>query len=227
MYGDRSITRTLTGPNVNAFSFRKKGGPCCDCFARSTCACRRERISLLRLVCAAFLLIAPIKLSAQFTATVEGQVVDPSSAAVANAEIVIENRDTGLKRTVVTTETGYYRLASLGAGNYTLRVSSKGFETSVAENVNLENDQTKTFNIQLKLGAASSIINVNSEVPLVETGEARISSHIDSQEVQNLPLVGRNFMTLVVLTPGVTGLPSGGGQAYAQATGTFLLPSMG
>src|SRR5581483_9185959 len=62
---------------------------------------------------------------------------------------------------------------------------------------------------------------------LVETGEARISGHIQERQVSQLPLVGRNFMTLVVLTPGVTGLPSGGGQAYAQATGDIFSAEYG
>ena len=64
-------------------------------------------------------------------------------------------------------------------------------------------------------------------MPLVETGEAKVSGHIEEKEVAKLPLVGRNFMTLVVLTPGVTGLPSGGGQAYAQATGDIFSAEYG
>src|SRR5207253_10654829 len=81
--------------------------------------------------------------------------------------------------------------------------------------------------IQLKVGAPTTEVNVVGEVPLVETGEARISGHIQEKFVSQLPLVGRNFMTLVVLTPGVTGLPSGGGQSYAQATGDIFSAEYG
>jgi len=175
----------------------------------------------------AFALLSPSPVRAQFTAGVDGRVSDPSDAPIPNAEVVVENRDTGFKRTVFTTEAGYYRIASLAAGVVTIRVSAKSFETAVAENLNLQSDQTKTFNIQLKVGAASTMIDVRAEVPLVETGEAKISNHIDTREVESLPLVGRNFMTLVVLTPGVTGLPSGGGQAYAQATGDIFAAEYG
>lgn len=172
-------------------------------------------------------LAAPCMLKAQFTSTIEGRVTDPSDAAVPNAEVTLENQATGVKRVVRTSDVGYYRVASLPPGQFTVRVSAQGFDTAVYEGVLLENDQTKTFNIQLKIGAPTTQVSVVGEVPLVETGEARISGHIQERQVSQLPLVGRNFMTLVVLTPGVTGLPSGGGQAYAQATGDVFSAEYG
>lgn len=173
------------------------------------------------------LLIAPSPLNAQFTSVIEGKVSDPSAASVPNAEITVENLATGIKRVVRGSELGYYRVASLPPGKYTIRISSQGFDTAVSENVQLENDQVKTFNVQLNVGSAATVVNVTSEVPLVETGEAKISGHIQEKQISQLPLVGRNFMTLVVLTPGVTGLPSGGGQAYAQATGDVFSAEYG
>jgi hypothetical protein len=168
-----------------------------------------------------------VPLSAQFTSSIEGRVTDPSDAGVPNAVVTIEHLATGTKRVVQTSEIGYYRAASLPPGNFNIQVTAPGFETGVFENVLLQNDQTKTFNLPLKLGSASTQITVSGEVPLVETGEAKVSGHIDEKEVANLPLVGRNFMTLVVLTPGVTGLPSGGGQSYAQATGDIFSAEYG
>ncbi len=170
---------------------------------------------------------APPALQAQFTSVIEGKVSDPSDAAVPNADISVEQLGTGIKRVVKTSDVGYYRVGSLPPGRFTIRISVQGFDTAVYENVLLENDQTKTFNIQLKVGAPTTTVNVTSEVPLVETGEARISGHIQEKQVSQLPLVGRNFMTLVILTPGVTGLPSGGGQAYAQATGDVFSAEYG
>jgi hypothetical protein len=166
-------------------------------------------------------------LAAQFTTTVEGRVSDPSDAAIPSAEIGLENVGTGITRTVRTNESGYYRIPSLPPGTFTLKVSAAGFETLVQENILLQSDQTKTINLQMKIGAAAQQVTVQAEVPLVETGEARISGHIQERQVSELPLVGRNFMTLVVLTPGVTGLPSGGGQSYAQATGDIFSAEYG
>jgi len=172
-------------------------------------------------------LFAPGFLYGQFTSAIEGRVVDPSDAGIPKAMVTVENQATGLKRVVEASEVGYYRVGSLSPGNFTIRITAAGFETAVYENVQLENDQTKTFNLELKLGKSSTQVTVTSEVPLVETGEAKVSGHIAEKEVANLPLVGRNFMTLVVLTPGVTGLPSGGGQAYAQATGDIFSAEYG
>jgi Carboxypeptidase regulatory-like domain/TonB dependent receptor len=173
------------------------------------------------------LLSTPSPLNAQFTSVIEGKVSDPSDASVPNAEVTVENLATGVKRVVRASELGYYRIASLPPGKYTIRITAQGFDSAVSENVQLENDQVKTFNVRLNVGTPTTQVDVTSDVPLVETGEAKISGHIQEKQVTQLPLVGRNFMTLVVLTPGVTGLPSGGGQAYAQASGDVFSAEYG
>src|SRR5262249_33352763 len=167
----------------------------------------------------AFTAFVPTPLKAQSTSVLEGRISDPAEAPIPNAEVTVEHAGTGVKRVVKTSDIGYYRVASLPPGTFTVRIAAQGFDTGVYDGVLLENDQTKTFNIQLKVGTSTRQVTVTGEVPLVETGEAKISGHIEEKQVSQLPLVGRNFMTLVILTPGVTGLPSGGGQAYAQATG--------
>jgi hypothetical protein len=172
-------------------------------------------------------LMAPGTLQAQFTSSVEGRVVDPSDAGVPNAEVTVERPDMGIKRVVRASDTGYYRVGSLPPGTYSVHVTASGFDTAVVDSLQLQNDQTKTLNVQLNIGTPTTQVTVSSEVPLVETGEAKVSGHIAEREVAQLPLVGRNFMTLVVLTPGVTGLPSGGGQAYAQATGDIFSAEYG
>ncbi|PYT17862.1 MAG: hypothetical protein DMG59_06075, partial [Acidobacteria bacterium] len=205
--------------NVSAFQLRRQG------WFMPRITSRRIYPTLLWAFVVALILGAPSTLKAQFTSVIEGRVSDPSDAAVPNAEVTVENLATGVKRVVRTSDVGYYRVASLPPGQFTIRVSVQGFDTAVFERVLLENDQTKTFNIQMKIGAATTQVNVVGEVPLVETGEAKISGHIQEVQVSQLPLVGRNFMTLVVLTPGVT--PSGGGQAYAQATGDVFSAEYG
>ena len=191
-------------------------------------SCRKPRIfGRVFLWTTALLLAESGLLYGQFTSSIEGRVADPSDASVPKAVVTVESRATGVKRVVEASEAGYYRVASLSPGSFTVSVTAPGFETAVFENVLLENDQTKTFNLELKLGKPSTQVTVSGDVPLVETGEAKVSGHIDEKEVANLPLVGRNFMTLVILTPGVTGLPSGGGQAYAQATGDIFSAEYG
>jgi hypothetical protein len=173
-----------------------------------------------------FLVSAPAA-RAQFTSVLEGTVTDPSDAVIPNAKVTVENIGTGTSRSVETAASGYYRVASLPPATYTLRVVAEGFQTSVQENIVLQGSQVKTINIQLQVGQAATTVSVVGEVPLIETGEATVSGHIEEREVADLPLVGRNFITLVVLTPGVTGLPSGGGQAYAQASGDIFSAEYG
>jgi hypothetical protein len=174
-----------------------------------------------------FLVLCAPQVRAQFTSVLEGTITDPSDAVIPGAQVVVENVDTGTSRNVETSASGYYRVASLPPGAFNVRVSAEGFQTSVQEGITLQGTQVKTINIKLEVGQAATTVSVVGDTPLVETGEATVSGHIEEREVADLPLVGRNFITLVVLTPGVTGLPSGGGQAYAQASGDIFSSEYG
>src|SRR5262245_46449833 len=163
---------------------------------------------------------------AQFSSAIEGTVTDPNGAVVAKATITIKNLANGTERSDVTTDAGYFRISSLPAAAFTVTISASGFKTSV-HNVSLEVAQIKSLNVNLQVGATSEEVLVTTEAPQIESSQASVSNLIDKKRVANLPLVGRNFYTLVVLTPGVTGLPSGGGQAYAQATGDIFSAEYG
>src|SRR5207245_1176036 len=156
---------------------------------------RRIYPTLLWAFVVALILGAPSTLKAQFTSVIEGRVSDPSDAAVPNAEVTVENLATGVKRVVRTSDVGYYRVASLPPGQFTIRVSVQGFDTAVFERVLLENDQTKTFNIQMKIGAATTQVNVVGEVPLVETGEAKISGESPEVEGSQVAVGGCDLRT--------------------------------
>ena len=173
------------------------------------------------------MLASALSLQAQFSSVLEGTVSDQTDAVIPDAQIEVEDIATGTGRTVVSSSAGSYRVTALGASTYRMTVTAEGFQTYVQERVTLEVAQTTTLNIQLEIGQATTTVSVTSEAPLIETGEAKVSGQIQEREVADLPLVGRNFMTLVVLTAGVVGLPSGGGQAYAQATGDIFSAEYG
>ena len=164
---------------------------------------------------------------AQFTSAIEGTVTDPTGALLHKASVTLKNMSTGAERTVETSDTGYYRISSLPAATFTVTVTANGFRTSIQQDVRLEVAQVKSLNFSLEVGAASAEVQITAAAPAIETSQASISGLIDEKRVADLPLVGRNFFTLVVLTPGVTGLPSGGGQAYAQATGDVFSAEYG
>ena len=115
------------------------------------------------------------------------------------------------------------RLLRLGVVPYgpealTVTVKASGFQPQVIKDISIQVAETRTLNVNLKLGGSTEMVNVIAEVTPVNTSTGAVSGVINETKVHELPLVGRNMFSLVVLTPGVTGLPSGGGQAYAQAT---------
>jgi hypothetical protein len=177
----------------------------------------RRRLSLaLGLVMA--ISLGGSKAWAQFASAIEGTVTDPSGAVVPNATVTITNEATGVTQTGHTTTAGYYRFPALPGGLYTVKVAVQGFKAWTREHIRVESTQTRAVNVELEVGSANSEeVTVTAEAPLVETSQARVSGLIQESQVKDLPLMGRNFFGLVVLTPGVTGKATGGGQAYAQA----------
>ncbi|PYR17039.1 MAG: hypothetical protein DMF98_27520 [Acidobacteria bacterium] len=161
--------------------------------------------------------------SAQFTSTIEGTVFDPSGLVTPGATVTLVNLDTGVSQNVVTNPAGYYRFPALPAGPYRLRVELQGFRSLTQENIRLAISEIKTINVRLEVGNTAESVTVTASVPLVETAEGRVSGLITGSEVKDLPLVGRNFFNLVVLTPGVSGRAAGGGQAYAQSNADIFI----
>jgi carboxypeptidase family protein/TonB-dependent receptor-like protein len=164
---------------------------------------------------------------AQFTSGIEGTVTDPTGAVLSGATVTIKSEDTGASQTFQTGDSGSFRFTTLPSSTFTVSASAQGFKTTVQEHVRLQVAETKTLNIRMVVGGTESTVTVTDEAPAVETAQARVSGQVSEKEVHDLPLSGRNFYTLVVLTPGVTGLASGGGQAYAQASGDIFNPEYG
>jgi hypothetical protein len=164
---------------------------------------------------------------AQFSSALEGTVVDTQGGVVPGATVTITNEETGVSQTLTTSAEGYYRLPSLPGGLYSIRISLSGFKTALQEHVRVQVAETKTINLALDAGAVEEQVTVSAAAPLVETAQARVSGVIEESQVKDLPLVGRNFFNLVVLTPGVTGRASGGGQAYAQSNADLFINEYG
>jgi hypothetical protein len=155
---------------------------------------------------------------AQFASAIEGTVTDSTGGVVPRATVTLRNEETGATQNAQTSDAGYYRFPSLGNGLYTVRVSLQGFKTVIQEHVRLQVAETKTVNLVMDVGATAEEVTVQASAPLVETAQGRVSGLIEEGQVKNLPLAGRNFFQLVVLTPGVLGRATGGTQAYAQSS---------
>jgi hypothetical protein len=144
-------------------------------------------------------------LLAQFNSSVEGVVTDRSGAVVPAASVTVTNTETGVIRKALTSAEGFYRVVDLGRGRYNVTVEREGFRTSEQHDVVLEGSQTVRVNALLDVGAIGEKVTVAAEVPQVETEQGRISGNITTQDLQQLPLNGRNLYNVLALAPGVAG----------------------
>src|SRR3954471_9329854 len=153
---------------------------------------------------AALLLAAAAGVTAQeFRATVKGQVVDSSQAALPGATVSVHNQQTNEVATATTNAEGNYTIPFLKPGIYTLTVEMSGFQTHTRKDMTLEVGQTATVNAQLGLAGVSEQVNVVSEAPLLESGNANRGTVIDSHRIAELPLQSRSPMALATLVAGV------------------------
>ena len=142
---------------------------------------------------------------------INGLVSDPSSAAVVGAEVVAVNDVTGLQYTTNTNREGIYVLPNLHPGPYRIQVSKVGFKTLIKPDITLNVQDSLSINFTLLVGAFHEVVTVQGGAPLVNTENASVSTVVDRQFAENLPLNGRSFQTLIELTPGVVVTPSNAG----------------
>lgn len=145
--------------------------------------------------------IAPT-VSQTVTGSITGVVTDPSGAVVPHATVTAENTATGVKTTARTNETGAYTIRFLPIGSYRLSVDSNGFTTTNVDGVNLEINQTATINIGLKIGTAETTVVNEVAHPILDTADATLGNTLSTNEIQNIPLNGRNFSSLTLFEPG-------------------------
>lgn len=141
------------------------------------------------------------------TATLSGIVEDANQAVVANATITVTNVNTTLRRQAVTNSEGRFTMQLLPPGTYSLRVEHEGFKIVQVEGVILNVGDQKALQLQLNAGDVKETVQIVSETPLVEES-ASVGTVIDRQFVENIPLNGRSFQSLITLTPGVVTVPA-------------------
>ncbi len=131
------------------------------------------------------------------TATLSGRVTDPQEAAVVGAEVVATNTDTNIASHTKTNDAGIFLFPSLQPGPYRLFVRFQGFATLVREGLLLHVQDRIEQNVSLRVGSVDERITVTAETPLVNTQDAAVSTVIDRNFVESLPLNGRSFITLL------------------------------
>jgi hypothetical protein len=168
---------------------------------------KRFRQSLLLLV---LLGIGSAGAWAQSTATLSGTVTDPTGAVVPGAHVTVHSLATSLDREVVTDGAGLYAVPSLQPGDYQVQIVAAGFSRYTVQTLSLSVDQRATLNARLAVTSSGETVNVESAAPQIETQTMTVGQVINRNTVQEIPLNGRHFLDLTVLTPGGVVAPTAG-----------------
>jgi hypothetical protein len=156
---------------------------------------------------------------AQFTSSLQGSVQDSSGAGISKAKVQLSNDSTAEIVTTTADAAGNYRFVDLAPGTYTLKVTANGFSTTEAHIALMTEQNLNVAPIQLKVGSATESVTVTTEAPMVDTADDRNQMTLENEAVGELPIPGRNMVTLTTLAPGVSGLGTvGGGEPGSAGT---------
>src|SRR5215472_7187279 len=136
------------------------------------------------------------------TGGIQGNILDPQGAAVPTATVKITNKATGAELTPVVTSTGNYSSGALEPGSYLVRVQAPSFKTVEIPMV-VQVGNVSTANVTLEVGSASTVVEVVGQAVAVNTEQPTIQGVVTAQQIENLPINGRNFLDLAQLEPGV------------------------
>jgi hypothetical protein len=181
--------------------------------------------SLLSLV---FLLVAGSANAQVSTASVNGVIRDPKGAVIPGATVVLRNGATSIEHTSVSNNAGEYVILNVTPGKYTIEANAKGFSPQKTAEFQLAVDQIATFDFSLTVGTETQVVTVDATAGQLDVTSASLGTVIETKQVNDLPLNGRNFTALLSLTPGVvpimvgqnSGMNGNGGFGAAVAIGS-------
>jgi hypothetical protein len=144
------------------------------------------------------------------TGRILGTVTDQTGGVIAGAAVVVTNTETGVARSLVTDGAGEYDAPNLNPGKYSVRASAAGFEAFERQNIELEVGKDARIDAQLTPGQITQTVTVSESVPLLDTTSATVTGTINTENIVDLPVQGRNYQNFLPLRPGVTIRPGGG-----------------
>jgi carboxypeptidase family protein/TonB-dependent receptor-like protein len=169
---------------------------------------------------------ASIALAQITSATISGSIKDATGGVLPGVDVVVRNLDTGLMRSAVTDSNGYFTVSGLAPGRYEARASLQGFATWV-QTIALEVAQQAGLNLVMSLGATEETITVAGESALVDTRTSALSAVVLEKTIEELPLNGRNYITLATLQPGIIQFTEKSGTASATRGVQLNINGMG
>ncbi|MDA2926437.1 carboxypeptidase regulatory-like domain-containing protein [Acidobacteria bacterium AH-259-G07] len=168
------------------------------------------------LISAALLILMAGSLSAQTTASIFGTVTDQTTAVVPGTEISATNTLTNEVRRTLTNNLGYYSFPELPVGVYTVQATLPGFKTALRGGIQLSLNRNAKVDIELTVGETTDNVTVLGDAPLVESTTNEMGSLVDQRRIVDLPLNGRNTLSLVSLIPGAQQLKTGNAQGFVE-----------
>ena len=151
----------------------------------------------------ATLLLVPSTLAQTSRGAVSGVVVDTQGAVIANAVVKLKNPATGAVTDGKSTSAGEFNFPELAPGSYEVTTTVPGFQTAKIDNIIVEVSKVATIKVELKIGAETTIVDVQADALQTDTTSSALVAVIDSKSVQEMPMNGRNFTQMVKYAPGV------------------------
>jgi hypothetical protein len=183
--------------------------------------------ALLRLAVLLVLILLPAFARAQaVSGTILGTVTDSTGSVMANAKVTVLNEGTGLERVAQTDPQGEYTVSNLPPGRYSVVAELRGFKTLTQSNIAVGVDQKIRIDVKLEVGAMTESVSVTAEAPLIQMSSSELGTTVTQQQIELLPLNGRNFVSLTRTVPGVLrGIPGsnidGAGSLAWRASASF------
>lgn len=159
-------------------------------------------------VCGAILLVAvcaPLAIAQLAQGELRGTVVDESGGVLPGVSVTAVQVETGTSRTTVTTENGAFLMPAMPLGTYKVTAELPGFATVVREGFRLGVGEAVTITFTMKVASLQESLTVTGEAPLIDTKKSELTGHVNPEQVQSLPLNGRNWLDLVSMVPGARG----------------------
>jgi hypothetical protein len=186
------------------------------------------RSPFFRSPAAVFMIMAALTpLQAQVgTASLGGFVTDSSGASVPNASVTLKSVLQKYTRDTVTSTGGEYAIPALPPGAYELVVAAPGFLTATKTGIRLSSGQASALDVQLTVAGSTEQITISEAPPLLQTANATLGTTLPARHVSELPILGRSFLNMMFLTPGVAPVPPAGSTTTYSPVGQSLMPSV-
>ena len=162
------------------------------------------------------LFLSHLSFAQTVTGTLSGTVTDATGAVIPNTQVTAKNLETSFSRSVTTNGEGYFNMPFLPLGTYEVTADVKGFQKTVKQGVAVELNKNTVSNFKLDIAGSTAEVTITGDTPQIETTTGELKHSLDAQRIEDTPLAGRNFLSLVEQIPGFQIASFGGDASSGQ-----------